>query len=262
MALRLGVIGSPISHSLTPRLQRAALDYLGLQGTSETVEVRGDDSELSRALASFDALSVTMPLKEVALRHCAVLDPVAQRIGAVNSIIRRESGIEGRSTDGAGLLDALEHQYRFAAAGSTCVVRGSGGAAKAVVDALAFAGATKIALLARNETTARVIADKYANVVTNPSEVRAIDLVVNTIPFSETAEATEPLTADLNYHDEAIFVDIIYDPRESPWLLHHRHLHRRTQNGLLMLVHQARYQLEWWLDASIPIEVLFDAVNI
>ena len=261
MAYRLGVIGSPISHSLTPRIHLAALAHWNLEGTSEAVEIDvshvGDVAEL---LNHFDALSVTMPLKELLVPLCQTLDEPATRIGAVNSLQRTKDGVSGRNTDGRGLIDALKCEMDLDVTGLTCVVRGSGGSAKSIIDALDRAGAANVILLARNRDAAEQIGRSHPVLRINPANCEDVSLIVNTIPFVDgiNVELNEP---EMKWASNSLAVEVVYVPAETPWLFEHRAAGRRTANGLAMLVHQARHQLEWWFERTIETSILLAAVS-
>jgi len=255
---RVGVVGSPISHSLSPVLQRAALSYLGLEGTADAIDLDSADEAFSTVASSHEALSVTMPLKEKLLARCDELDDVARRIGAVNSLRCTEGVIRGRSTDGYGFLDALTEEMSLSVEGTKVVVLGSGGSAKAIIDALCGAGAD-VFVVARNHETGTRAVERYDNarVVLEPKV--ACDLVVNTIPHRDGED--RPEFAGITPSDGAVAVDIVYAPAQTPWLARRRDQGFRIQNGLPMLIHQARHQFSWWFDADVPAPILFAAVS-
>jgi shikimate dehydrogenase len=261
MIYRLGVVGSPIAHSLSPALHRAALEHWGLEGSSEPIEVGSHDIEqFGRLTDSFHALSVTMPLKELFVPLCDDLDEVARRVGAINTLARRGGVNWGRNTDGRGFLDALKTEFDLTAAGRVCVVRGSGGTARSLVDALFRARAAEVHLVARNLVTAKEIAKLYPELGVNSVSINNVEVIVNTVPFSESS-IDELDEVPMTFSPGAAAYDVIYHPVETPWLAAQRHGGRRTANGLSMLVHQARHQLEWWFDREISPGVLFAAVR-
>jgi len=260
MFWRLGVVGSPIAHSLSPRLHEAALTSLGLEGTSEAIEIGSHDvANLKGALSSHDALSVTMPLKEVAVALCDELDDTARRVGGVNSLRMANGRVLGRATDGAGLVAAVHHEFGLALEGARVIVRGSGGSAKSIVDALVERGAT-VTVLARNALEATRLAERYPSIAVNPDSSRDIDLMVNTVPAGpeDTPETSRTKVA---FAPDAAALDVVYEPRETPWLAARRREGLRGANGLSMLVHQAREQLQWWFDREVPLEPLLMAVG-
>ena len=191
----VGVIGSPIAHSLSPLLHTAAFDALGLSDAWRSFAFEVPAGQAADALAAMrradlSGLSVTMPHKaDVA----ALVDPCteqARRLNAVNCIVRRDGSLLGANTDGAGFVASLERGASFAPAGTRCVVIGAGGAARAVVLALADAGADSVAVLNRTPergATAAALAGAAGSVVGSAEDARravvqAADLVVNATP--------------------------------------------------------------------------------
>src|SRR5579863_1383325 len=120
MTWRLGVAGSPISHSLTPQLHDAGLAIAGLEGSSTRLELGVKDvAKLKKAVRKdFDALSITMPLKGIAVEICDELDDVASRTGSVNSLLRRDGKLHGASTDGDGFVNAVREQFAVSLEGA------------------------------------------------------------------------------------------------------------------------------------------------
>src|ERR1700687_260097 len=132
MNWRLGVAGFPIDHSLSPKLHEAGLAQVGLTGTSERVALRESEAgRLGELLGTrFDALSITMPLKAAAAGACDVLEPVAARLGVVNSLLLRDGRVTGTATDGDGFVDSLRAQFDLEPDGLAVAVLGAGGAAR------------------------------------------------------------------------------------------------------------------------------------
>jgi len=258
---RLGVVGSPIAHSLSPQLHEAGLHILGLEGTSQRIEIARDETDRLRRLVEreFDALSVTMPLKHVARVVCDDLDPCADRTGSVNSILRKGDVTFGRSTDGDGFINSVTHDFDFNVATKNVAILGSGGAATAIVDALVRHNVGSLALLARNESVVRSIVEKYPNVLTEVDETNHLDLVVNTVPVNDETDSF--LFSQGVLDETTICVDIGYEPRTTPWLRNMRALGCRGANGLSMLAHQAQLQMQWWFNESLPIEDLLGAIE-
>jgi len=247
---RLGVVGSPIEHSLSPQLHEAGLKIAGLKGSSTRVELRESDAKkLAKWMGKdYDALSVTMPLKRVALSYCAELDEVASRVAAVNSLLWRDARIEGANTDGAGFLAALRAAFGVSVDNLHVVVLGSGGAARSIVDALVAAGVSSVAVHARSNDQVEDLSGRYANVYGHMLVYRPVDLIVNTLP--EAGRNNEAAVIQ-GVTPETIAVDITYNPKVSAWRRMYQAAGCRTQNGLGMLSYQAALQMSWWFDTEI-----------
>lgn len=250
MMWRLGVAGSPILHSLSPQLHEAGLVLAGLSGTSERLEIdRQHATRLGELLpGSFDALSLTMPLKGLAHTYCDEVDQVATRTRSVNSIVARGDRLHGTSTDGQGFLNALVQELGVSVEGRRAVVLGAGGAASAIIDALVHAGADRVDILSRRTEKIVELSARYSNVGERTQAAASIDLVVNTLPSSGRTEVASVLDG---VSSRTIAVDITYEPLTSPWRVVYEQAGCRTQNGLAMLAHQAALQMQWWWDVEI-----------
>jgi shikimate dehydrogenase len=256
---RVGVVGSPVAHSLSPQLHEAGLRLSGLTGTSTRVEVKLEDADDLRDLlgAQFDAMSVTSPLKGAAFAMCEERSDAAERTKSVNSLLVREGVLLGASTDGEGFVSSLTHTYGPVVDNAHVVVLGAGGAASAIVDALVDHGAASVAVLGRTSSKVEALADRYRNVFSSALVYRPVDLVINTIPIAGRVAEAAVLQG---VHPETIAVDITYEPRESEWRMRYEEAGCRTMNGLGMLAFQAAIQMEWWwgvtLDGAQLLEVL------
>lgn len=255
MFWRLGVAGFPIEHSLSPQLHEAGLALAGLSGSSERLALpAGEFASLEGLLGErFDALSVTMPLKELATSLCSHLDAAATRTTMVNSLRWHDGLIHGANTDGEGFVDALAHTFGLAPSGLRVAVLGAGGAARAIVDALDAHGAQCITLYARRPESVAWLAERYASV----GDARgAFDLVVNATPVTGRVDQVLP-----GVTKETVAVDITYEPRHSPWLVAHEERGCASANGLGMLAHQAARQMTWWWGVPVSGEALQEVIE-
>jgi shikimate dehydrogenase len=250
MRWRLGVVGFPIAHSLSPQLHAAGLALAGLDGTSERIELRENEASQLRSLmgGQFDALSVTMPLKMAAVQLCDALDDVALRTGVVNSLLTRDGRVHGASTDGLGFVNAVETELSVSLVDVRVVVLGAGGAAHAIVDALVHAGVGSVTVLGRSLANVDSLTSRYDNVHDHFEGHEHLDLIVNTTP----AISRDPSTSVLDgVTATSIAIDIAYDPTMTPWRSLYEDAGCRTRNGLGMLAYQAALQMTWWWDVSI-----------
>lgn len=247
MIWRLGVVGYPVEHSLSPVLHLEGLRLAGLAGTSERVPLGEGGADRLAALlgARYDALSVTMPLKAAAAACCDELDDAATRTGMVNSLLWRGGRVLGANTDGAGLVDSLAHAGA-SVPGARCVVLGAGGAARAIVDSLVNSGAEHVAVLGRTRARVEWFLEHYDQVSTEVPD-GDVDLVINTTPSHSRVD--EPMLGGVTTATMA--VDIAYEPRMSPWRALYEAQGCRTANGLGMLAFQAARQMQWWWGVRI-----------
>lgn len=254
------VIGSPIEHSLSPVIHNAAFAALDLDWTYFAVAV--PDGRVGAAVAAMRSLrlagmSVTMPHKEAAAVAVDSVTPRAERLGAANCVAWRGTQLEGDSTDGAGFLDALRDDHAWEPAGRRAVVIGAGGAARAVIAALAEGGAASVGVLNRSADRAHRAASLAGTVgrVAHAGEVDRADLVVNATPIGMGADGGLPVDIDRLGAGQLV-ADLVYDPIETPLLAAARRQGAVAVNGLGMLVHQAAHAFRAWTGEDPPVAVM------
>ena len=257
MIWKVGVVGDPVSHSLSPQLQEAAMQIAGLEGSASRVQMIGTQlEELKTAISNeFNALSVTMPLKPFAATICDHLDAAALRTGMVNSILRREGQIYGACTDGEGFVRSVESRFNFDFTNAHVVVIGAGGAATGIIDALQNSNASSITVLNRTSSKVDELVSKYEK-VTHDLPTR-IDVLINTVPV--TGRGAPTIIAGAG--EKTICVDITYAPLVSDWLSFFEKEGCQTANGLGMLAHQAALQFKFWWDIDIDGDDLLEVLK-
>jgi shikimate dehydrogenase len=250
-----GVMGWPISHSRSPVLHGWWLQEYGIAGAYVPLAVKPDRIEQAiRGLPAlgFSGCNVTIPHKEAALRLVDRVDPLAKRIGAVNTIVAAEDGtLSGSNTDAFGFIESLGRDWR--AETGPAVVLGAGGAARAVIVALAERGAPEIRIVNRTQERAETLAAEFGGrAVSWEAREAALDeaaLVVNTT--SQGMKGEKPLDLALTRLPRTATVfDIVYVPLETPLLAAARARGNRTVDGLGMLLHQARPGFEAWFGVA------------
>ena len=275
----VGVIGSPVAHSLSPLLHDAAFAAMGLGEAwrSFAFEIpRGAAAAALDAMrsAAVTGLSVTMPHKDDVARLVDESSETARRLGAVNCVLARTDGsLFGTNTDGEGFVASLARGSGFTPQGRRCVVVGAGGAARAVILALAEAGAAHVAVVNRTPERAVGAAD-LARPVGEPvpsvgseldAAVRGADLVVNATPLgmagTTSGDREEWLDRPEILRGGQVAADLVYAPRPTPWLVAARAAGATTLDGLGMLVHQAAAQLALWTGREPPVEAMWEAAE-
>jgi shikimate dehydrogenase len=275
----VGVIGSPVAHSFSPLLHDAAFAAMGLGEAWRSFAFEIPRGQAAAALhdmrgAAVAGLSVTMPHKSDVARLVDECSETALRLGAVNCVQARADGsLFGTNTDGEGFVASLARGARIAPEGRRCVVVGAGGAARAVVLALAVAGAAHVAVVNRTPERAADAAD-LARPVGEPvlsggpeleAAVRAADLVVNATPLGMAGTAAgngeEWLVRPDLLRGGQVAADLVYAPRPTPWLAAARAAGATTLDGLGMLVHQAAAQLALWTGREPPVEAMWAAAE-
>jgi shikimate dehydrogenase len=258
------VIGDPVRHSLSPTLLNAAFAEAGLDWHFVALEVaagRSDEAlDAVRALG-LAGLSVTMPHKAAVAAAVDHRTEQAEVLDAVNCVVVEGGRLVGHNTDGDGFLDGLRHDTGFDPAGRSTVVIGAGGAARAVVLALARAGAAEVAVVNRTASRAEVAAGLAGPVgrVVGSDElsdtVAAADLVVNATSVGMTDDGALPVDPE-SVAVGTVAVDLIYHPPETAWLAALRGRGIEAHNGLSMLVFQAAHAFRLWTGSEAPVAVM------
>jgi len=257
------VIGDPIRHSRSPAIFNAAFAATGLDWAYLAFEVPEGRAagalDAVRALG-IEGLSVTMPHKTEVARLVDERSPQAERLGAVNCVARRGDRLIGHNTDGAGFVASLRADADFEPGGRRCVVLGAGGAARAVVLALAEAGATDVTVVNRSADEARSAASlagplgSAAPVSDLATHLATADLLVNATSVGMDAASTPVDDRTLaTVADSVLVADLIYLPPVTPLLAAAEARGLRTLNGLGMLVHQAAEAFEHWTGLPAPL---------
>ena len=276
MPQRLGIIGHPIGHSISPLFQQAALDAIEFDGTYEPWDVApdgvGDFVADLRAPGTL-GINVTVPHKEAVIPFLDEVDDWASTAGAVNTIVNREGRLTGHNTDGIGFLRALREGAGFEPRGQAALVLGAGGSARGVVYALARAGAARLVIanrtLKRAQRLAQISSDSGvpADAVAL-SEARnaasGVSLIVNCTSMGMVHgpdETGSPLSA-ADIPSTALVNDLVYNPLETPLLREAAQAGASTLGGIQMLVYQGAASFEMWTGQPAPVAVMLEAATV
>ncbi|MFH1085457.1 MAG: shikimate dehydrogenase [Chloroflexota bacterium] len=265
----VGVIGWPVEHSVSPPMHNAALRALGLEWCYLPFPVRPEG--LAEALRGARALgvrglNVTVPHKQASLALMDALTPAARAIGAVNTVSFEDDRALGHNTDAEGFLSALA-AVGCDPRGCDALVLGAGGAARAVVYALAGAGARLTLLNRTPERAAALAAELAPGAAVAPLDAASLRryspgaaLVVNTTPLGmwPHAEGT-PWPAEVAFPGGALCYDLVYNPRETRLMRLARTAGAAASDGLGMLVHQGAAALRLWTGLAPPVAAMFAA---
>ncbi len=268
MSARFAVLGSPIGHSLSPALHRAAFAATGRDATYERIEVGADQlpavlAELVRA--GFAGVNLTSPLKAPGLGLADEASPAARAAGAVNTLAFVAGRIAAENTDGAGFVTFLA-RAGIEVRGQAIAFLGGGGATAGLVPALRAAGAGAITVATRTPllTSARHPSLAGAGVALVPATdaegaVAGASIVVQATPLGLVAD--DPLPCPPGWvAPGAVAVDLLYHPAVTPWLHALRGRGVRAANGLGLLVEQALLAQEFWFAETPPRRALEEAV--
>jgi shikimate dehydrogenase len=244
------VVGWPVRHSRSPAIHNAAFAAAGLDWAFLALPVppgRAADAVRGMAALGIEGLSVTMPHKAPVAACVDRLAPDAVALGAVNCVVRDGDALVGHNTDGPGFVDSLRVDEGIDPSGMRCVVVGAGGAARAVVRALAGAGAAQVAVRNRDPDRAAEAALLAGTVGTvgRDDDLAGADLVVHATPVGMGDDPSLPFDPAA-CADHAVVVDLVYHPERTPLLAAAGAAGRRTVGGIGMLVHQAAHAFRHW----------------
>jgi shikimate dehydrogenase len=254
-----GILGRPVTHSLSPAMHNAAFAKLGLNAVYVAFPV----TDLPRAVAGLRGLalggvSVTIPFKEEIMPLLDGLDPLAARMGAVNTVVNREGRLTGYNTDWLGAVTALQAQT--AIAGEHVLLLGAGGAARAIAFGILHHGG-RVTLTdldaPRAETLARELAVNA--VPLNSLEQCPATILINATPVGMAPDLEGlPIEPEL-LHRFTLVMDIVYRPLLTRLLREAQARGCRIIDGLQMLIHQATAQFELWTGQPAPLETMSQA---
>ena len=265
--LKLGVIGDPVAHSISPAMQQPALDAIGLDATYERWQTSG--TELPERIASlrqpeYLGANVTVPHKQAVMPLLDEISPLASRVGAVNTIVSCDGRLSGDNTDVYGFATSLLETCADAPTRNV-VMLGAGGAARGIAIALIQIGVPSITIVNRNRDRAEALCADLGF-----PELRAhID---NRLPLDDAGiliNATSlgwhagdmPIDAKalLALPDHALVVDLTY--RDTDLIEAARARGLATLDGLGMLVHQGALAFERFTGQPAPLEVMWTAAR-
>lgn len=262
---RLVLLGHPVSHSLSPAFQNAALHAAGIALRYELLDVTPDalPDTLTRLRADRAAGNVTIPHKEAMHARCERLTTVARRVGAVNTFwIDDDEGLVGDNTDVAG-FEAMAAQLGVVGDGCVVACLGSGGAAAAVCAAVEQWPRAVVRLHGRTPTRSRTLAARFGGHVQLAESVAAAiedaDVVVNATPVG-LRDADVPVEVARLPRDARV-MDLVYRVGETRWVRAARAAGHEAADGREMLLHQGAAAFERWFGIPPDLEAMRHALH-
>jgi shikimate dehydrogenase len=274
----IGLIGKPLAHSTSAVFQQAALDHCGIDARYELWETEREElPALLERMHRDDCLgaNVTIPHKERIIDLLDDLDLLAERIGAVNTVVNRNGRLWGYNTDILGFLEALRRDGAFDPRGRHALVLGAGGAARAITVALIDGAAASLTatdidqdraasflrdLGGQGQTVLRTVPPGSAELAAAASSCQ---LLVNCTPIGmrhSPAENDTPIPPELIPPGVLVF-DIVANPPETRLLAEARQRGARTVSGMSMLVYQGAESFRLWTGVEPPLEVMLQAAR-
>ncbi|MBD9700370.1 shikimate dehydrogenase [Flavimobilis sp. GY10621] len=274
---RAGVLGHPIEHSLSPVLHRAAYAALGLDWEYDRHDVTEDElgAFLAECGPEWAGLSLTMPLKQTALGLCDHVEPLAEVVGAVNTVLLQRSGrvrtVVGANTDVHGIVAALREAGYCTPEGraARAVVLGAGATAASTLAALGELGITDplvlVRSLARTGSLRRAahrmgVEPTFGRLEDAPRALVGADVVVSTVPGAG-ADAVADGLVTRGENVGGVLLDVVYDPRPTALQAAWRRLGGVDAPGERMLLHQAAEQVRLMTGHVPPLVAMSDALE-
>jgi len=263
MTERVGLIGWPVAHSVSPAMHNAAFGALGLDWQYDLLPAPPERFAAAVAAwvaAGYRGFNVTIPHKGAALRlpQVRVISPAAEAIGAANTLtVEPDGSLAADNTDWRGFADDLA-AGGIAVEGARCLVLGTGGSARAVIYALRAGGAVAITAISR-QPGGRDGAAGYGDLA---RLAPGADLVVNCTPAGMSPDvAASPWPEDVPFPGGAALVDLIYNPPVTRLMADAQAAGARTVGGLGMLVRQGALAFERWTGIAPPLAIMLEAAR-
>lgn len=269
-----GLVGSPIDHSVSPRIHNAAFKRLNLDFVYIPFRVQKDDlKQAVRGLKVLDVrgFNVTMPHKINVIQYLDELDPLAEKIGAVNTVINNDGKLKGFNTDGIGYLKSLE-QHDINVKGKQILLLGAGGAGRAIAFILVQNGAL-LTIINRTKSKAQKISHDLLQMFGR--EPRVLDLTREN--FAEMLKSTDILVNATNIgmdpnvdltlvgrdllKPDILVSDIVYSPIKTKLLRDAETIGAKTVSGIDMVVWQAALAFKMWTGYPPPVDIMRKEVD-
>lgn len=277
-----GLIGNPVSHSLSPFIMNQAFRRHGTDAIYMAFSVKPE--ALANAIDGFVAVgaagfNVTYPFKEAVLKHADILSPDAELIHAVNTVVLNEGKIHGYNTDAPGAAYALEVCARLSLDGKHVFIFGAGGAARAIACGVLQKGAHSVTFCTRSPEKAGEFVERYRTtfsgrvidcvILQDPDNAdgrrRAFeraDVVINATPIGMDVVEEFALIENADWiSPQQCFFDLVYHPRKTAFLEAAGSRGARTLDGLTLLVSQAAVSFRLWTGQSFDVKHMLEAVE-
>ena len=273
----IGLIGNPISHSLSPIMQNAALEFLGLDLIYIAIPCKKEDLNLvinSLKKINCKGLNITFPYKEKVFELCDEVSPIARKLKAINTLkLDTNNKWSATNTDVEGFIYPLKSIHINK---KHAMVLGSGGAARSVIQGLINLNFKKITIISRNQKSLNLLTNNFdnSNVIQGylygdsqvTSLIKETDLIVNATPVGMSVTDNEEMPYGNNFWKpltpNTIIYDLIYNPSPTKLLKFCSNKGCLTIDGMQMLIAQGIKSLSFWTDGlEVPFEVMDNALK-
>jgi shikimate dehydrogenase len=281
--IRLGVLGDPVAHSLSPQMQNAALEKSGLEMRYARFQIAPAELQTAFELLSrldFVGVNLTVPHKIPALALVDEVDENARRVGAINTVNVDGGKLRGFNTDGKGFSRAIREEFSVDLRDLRILVIGAGGAGRAIAFQCAKENCERLVIANRDLERARRLAEELRAFFTGPRvlgpvprlqaialddaavrfQIANADLVVNATPLGLNRGDPTPIPSRLLAPHLMIY-DTVYSSGPTAFVAGAIEAGARAANGLSMLLHQGALSFEIWFDRAAPIEAMRKALR-
>lgn len=260
-----GIIGHPVKHSLSPAMHNAAFKAEGIDAEYKIFDIDPSDKEnlanfcYETDLKNIAGFSVTMPYKKEIMKYMEEYDPLAKKVGSINTVENVDSKLNGYNTDATGAIQALQEKTDIR--DNKILILGAGGAARAIGYSLNEFGAD-VYIFNRTKEKAVEIAEEFDLGIIEFTQIADadFDIIINTTPVGMLPNTNESLLHADQMKGVKIVMDIVTHPLKTQLLKEAEKAGAETITGARMLLHQACGQFEIWFEKSAPIEVMEKAL--
>ncbi len=267
-----GLFGNPVAQSMSPAMQNAAFQKLGLNFAYAAFPIANEnlqDAVKGIKALGFRGVNVTIPHKVEIMAYLDEIDEEAKEIGAVNTIVNDGGKLIGYNTDGAGYVRSLLQETGIRLDGKRALLVGAGGAARAVSISLARHGVKEITIANRSVDKAKKLAEnaeRYTEVKAidlgslSSSSLADTDLLINTTSVGMYPQVDDlPIPSEF-LHSGLLVSDLIYNPMQTRLLKEAALAGASTHEGLGMFIHQGALAFKLWTGVEAPIDVMTNVV--
>ena len=253
---KFAVIGNPINHSLSPLMHESIFKQIGLKASYDKIQIEPFELEKFVRLNKLDGYNVTIPYKNIILKHLGNIGHSAQNITAVNCV----SINKGYNTDWIGFKKAMD-ENSIKLENKNCIILGAGGAARAVAYALIKSECNSITILNRSENRKQTICkwiDRFGNFNANLNEA---DIIINSTPVGMWPNLNDLPVYNGKISSNQVVVDTIYNPYETAFLNYAKKAGAKVINGIDMFILQGLASINIWEKKDITQKVNFKKIK-
>ncbi|MFS0561788.1 shikimate dehydrogenase [Terribacillus sp. 179-K 1B1 HS] len=269
--LKLGLIGHPVEHSLSPWIHTQFMEQAGIDGEYKLYPIEPDvfDKKITALMQSgIDGFNITVPYKQRIIPFLDELDPDAAKIGAVNTAVRKNGKWIGYNTDGSGYVRALE-QIMPSKESLHVLMLGAGGAARGIYRALVTHGLRYVDIANRTASKAEELLElqepetisKTMTLQEAQQQLADYDVIIHTTSVGMSPNAEEQIIPLTNLKPKAVVSDIVYKPIETQLLHTAKQQEALIHHGHSMLLYQAQYAFEIWSGRQVVVGDLLNQLE-